>query len=281
MLNKKYTNTEICQVNLSLIKDIVRTDSLDNLHYYLIIKNYYFQRSGLFSIDELLNLLHANYNYKTLSTNPGNQRARYKKQLEPQLDTSILFRRVPDGRYIINGSRQFQFRKNKKIQFLYSDLSTSRQFFDGLIYGIVTSRPFAGITETAQILKVSDRRISYGIDRLIKTGRIKKIQNLIIPETPAQESKKSINKLRYTLFKEHGILTPKPVFFKGVRYFALFWKNSFYVAGSQKEDRHLKLTQDFPLTLISDAFNKYRLWQFNSQSYSFDRYIEDYGFKNL
>jgi len=72
---------------------------LKAMRLYVIAKHHFSYKSGIFSLDELVDLLHA-YGYRSLHNKTGNKRAAMKNRLQTMLIDSGLFRKAPDGRFI-------------------------------------------------------------------------------------------------------------------------------------------------------------------------------------
>ena len=95
--------------NKNLIKmlfKIGRPEAECNYRFYLIAKKHFYNRSGIFSIDELLDLLHKHYNYKSLHHSSGNNRSRYREKFIALFRESVLFYELQDGRFRICSERK-------------------------------------------------------------------------------------------------------------------------------------------------------------------------------
>lgn len=94
-------------LNTRLIKKLLKSgEPLQNLRIYCICRRHFAHRSGLFSIAEVLDILHSEYRKKSLHARPGNKRAAYREWLTKQLQVSILFRPLSDGRYKFQSQRK-------------------------------------------------------------------------------------------------------------------------------------------------------------------------------
>ena len=100
-------DTTAVRVNRALIKLVKQTGGdFNDYRLYVIARLHFRFRSGIFSINELLDLLHLHYGYKSLHNQPGNDRKGFLKRLLPVLHKSVLFTPLTDGRYKANSERK-------------------------------------------------------------------------------------------------------------------------------------------------------------------------------
>jgi hypothetical protein len=95
--------------NKNLIKrlfKISRPEAESNYRFYLIAKKHFHNRSGIFSIDELLDILYTHYYFRSLHHSPGNNRSRYRERFIARFRESVLFEELQDGRFRICSERK-------------------------------------------------------------------------------------------------------------------------------------------------------------------------------
>jgi hypothetical protein len=99
------TTDQVKQITPKFVKKFLQSgEPLKHLRFYMIASRYFSGRSGIFSADEFLDKIALNR--KSTNHNPGNQRARLRKQLLSMLDNSVLFRKLPDGRFALKSNRK-------------------------------------------------------------------------------------------------------------------------------------------------------------------------------
>ena len=165
-------------------------------------------------------------------------------------------------------------------------LKSDRNFMDLLIGLMIGSTMFASLKMTAQLFRCTERRISLASERLQKSGNLVKIPNFIIVEFDSKKSRTEIHRFRIDLLKFHGIRTPEPVFFRGSWHAVLWGPNSYFFSiDAQRlkgEISHLTLNvrKSFFITPLSQTPD-YNLWTFNNKCYTFQNYLNNFGFKGL
>ena len=79
MPNVVYFSTNVNNISIKFLKHVLKhRESIRNLRYYLIAKNHFYNRSGIFKPEELLDIL--SHDLKSLK-DPAN-RYRYKIKLK-------------------------------------------------------------------------------------------------------------------------------------------------------------------------------------------------------
>ncbi len=168
-------------------------------------------RSGLFSLDELCDILHVEYGYRSLHNRPGNKRKRFKQNLEEQLSESILFRRAPDGRYILNSEKKIliKYKGASKSSWYQlpnkSYLENKKIFQDYCIGAMLSGNRFRANKNISKYCGLTVRRVQYATRRNHVTCLFRKQYNYI--ETLSGDYK-TIEKARAELFNIHDITSP-------------------------------------------------------------------------
>jgi hypothetical protein len=159
-------------------------------------------------------------------------------------------------------------------------LSSQRNFNDHIIGILLISSRFASLSKIAKLTDFKERRISQASERLQKAGILKKIHNLILVDDIGDTLPK-IEKFRLTLLREHGIRTPKPIYYRKQWRAALFWANTYCIVADRQKDGQLtqEVNPNFFLTPLA-IINNSMLWQFKSQI-GFDTYLDNHGYANL
>lgn len=217
--------------NKQLIKCLFKVgvhEAAGNYYHYLICKRHFYDRSGIFTLDALMDVLCADYGYKQLHHGPGNKRKRYRDTLRGQLRRSILFRSRPDGTFSIISEKRLGCKHSLRFPVHESDLLTKRAFIDGILGVLQGHNTFKGYERTARQTGFTVRRIMQANKRLVESGRLEKHNNLIL--VAGRPSQTAIEGLRQVYFTEWGICTPAPIKcrYRGKQ---TFWL-AFYAANS-------------------------------------------------
>jgi hypothetical protein len=270
-------------LNKQLLKALVinRQRDLEAYRFYIIARHHFYNRSGIFSLSELCDVLHAHYDFKTLHHLPGNNRTRFKLRLKAIFNDSMLFQTLQDGRYKVLGERR-GFRYAQRTECPIEALKTSRAFIDRCICLLASGNGFKSHKQLAQQTGFSESRVRYAILRGQQAGYIEKTNNLII--VGSSETKTEINRQRGVLLAVHGIATPKPIYYKLHWHLAYYAPNNYkLVALGHKGTRsHLTFINDKCRFKMQDRLNdSTNLFLFNRAIYNADQYLADYGFKNV
>lgn len=268
--------------------------NFDDYRYYVIARHHFALRSGIFCLDELCDILHAEFEYKSLHRKPGNDRRRFKARLAKILEGSILFTLLEDGRYKTNSERRLLSRYNQGSRTGWYEVNTptilcsQRLFFDFCVGSLLAGNKFRSNKNVAKYCSCTVRRIQYATSRNHKEHRFHKRYNFIEDFSSTWED---VQKFRAILLNVHGITSPEPVKIKGewlVRLNAPNTYSAFVLSGVKgdraqptirpvrkepcwfvpvkEKNRQLKLFDDFQ-----------KRWFFNEKIYTADRYVQDHS----
>lgn len=263
--------------NKQLLKKLLKLNEINNYRYYLIVKHYFTQRSGLFSLDELSDILHQHYGYKSLSRLSGNDRNNFKRRLEDSFNKSILFIRCTDGRYRIVSEKKLCPERTSKYICKHDDLRSARAFKD-IVIGIISIGHFNSARSLQERTGYSRSRIYRAVKRNDSRGRIKKLNNFIIPDISIQKNKTSARDFQKYLFKEFNIIS-RVLNVRSQDLLCLYLSNTYlYNDGIDYESKRcpLKKSEAFPYTPVKTASDKYNLWMFKDKS-GLESYIERFS----
>lgn len=274
-----------------------------NYRYYLIAKCHYSTRSGIFSVEEFLDLLHTHYNYTCLHHGQGNSRAKYRKRFLTLFHTSVLFEMLSDGRFKyvpekkIIGSKSWRF--SSRIELAATDLQSGKLFTDRII-GIISSGNYLKSYQTmAEETGFTRRRCINAVKQNEKDQKFIKVHNFIL--TKSSQYLSDINAERRDLLSYHNIHTPQPVKYGGKWHLCLYAPNSYVTVSfnaeltkqTQEELSHLPLVSDdltpyihnqrCYYTIVPLKSNLYRRYSntcfltFNEKNFSYQEYINNYS----
>jgi len=275
--------------NKQLIKSLFKIglhEATHNYFFYLVAKRHFYGRSGIFSLDELMDVLAAHYGHKQLHHRPGNARKRYRDHLRGELGRSILFRARPDGTFSIISENKLGFKHSLRFQVQDADLLSKRAFIDAILGVIQAHNTFKSYERTSKQTGFTPRRIMAANKRLGASGRLHKRHNLIlVAERPRSID---VEGLRQEYFIEYGISTPAPVKCryrgKETHWLAFYAANSYTlrdVLGNKgmghfrdrKSERRLKLIDEREQNYFeTDAL----LWEW-TPAYSLQHYLDEHG----
>jgi hypothetical protein len=287
------------RLNRNIIKILLRTDDIsDNksvieiYRFYVIARAFFSGRSGLFSLDELCDILNKKFDYKSLHNRPGNKRTVFKKKIHEMFSNSILFEICPDGRFITTSEKKVlktyqNTDKSSWYQVPDINILRSKGNFRDLIIGVLVSgNKFRSNKNIAKQCKCSVRRIQKATAKNDASGLVKKQFNIIVD---ASGTKKQIERLRAELFNIHGISSPLPFRYKdewvlrlnapnSYRCFALSGVKGFSNAQPTKQDyKNVCWFVPFPqknsqLKLFGRNFKR---WYFKKDVYDLNNYVRD------
>jgi hypothetical protein len=287
------------RVNRNLLKLIYKEDeTLEAYRLYVIARTHFSKRSGLFSLDDLCDILHEIYGYSSLHSGKGNKRLPFKRKLEKRFKESSLFRRTFDGRYIVTAEKKLLLRikgTDKSSWYMVPGIETilTKRLFRDFCVGIMLSgNKFRANKNIAANCECSVRRIQYATARNHKSGHFIKQYNFI---EDISGSYKYIERLRAELFTLHGISTPKPFRYKSVWVLRLNAPNSYktmVLCGVKgfKAQPTLKMSRKTECWFkpvrtkdkkASKLITDFKRWVFNEAVYNLDSYLADHsGFLN-
>ena len=269
---------------------------LDSYRYYCIARHHYALHSGIFSLDELCDLLHTDYNYASLHRRPGNDRKRFKSRLTDLLQGSPLFSELLDGRYKVNSEKGLLSRHNKghnrSMWFELPDisiLSSKRKFFDFCVGVLLAGNKFRANRNIAESCGVTVRRIQFATSQNNKAGTFIKRYNFLEDFSGSYDD---VERFRAILFNVHGISSPLPRKHKKEWVMRLNAPNTYRantlcgVKGDRaqplaaQEDKKgcwfiPAVEKDKQLKLFDKTSD--RRWFFNNRLYNTDRYIQDHS----
>lgn len=275
----------------------------DDYRYYVIVRHHFAMRSGIFSLDELCDLLYSEYGYASLHHRPGNDRRRYKRRLAGILGGSVLFSPLPDGRYKANSEKALLSRYSRGARNGWYELTdvtiltSRRRFFDFCVGTLLSGNKFRANKNIASYCGCSVRRVQYATSRNHKEGFFVKRYNFIEDFSGSYED---VERFRAVLLNIHGISSPLPSRYKGGWVLRLNAPNSYTasVLSGVKGDRAYQARQAqptmrpdrkeecwfIPVRLKKDGQMKLfkepeceKRWFFNTKVYSTDRYIQDHS----
>ncbi len=202
------------RLNRNLVKLLHRrNEDIENYRFYIIARTHYAYVSGIFKIEDFLDLLHKEYNYKSLHRGPGNRRKVFKGQLYSRLKSSILFDQLPDGRFKISAERKLLKKyvgTDKSSYYILpsTDTITVKSQFKNFIIGVLlTGNKFRSNKLIAHYCDVSVRRIQLATASNHKKEIFEKHYNFI---NYSDGTYKQVEQQRAELFNIHGISSPKP-----------------------------------------------------------------------
>lgn len=268
---------------------------VDEYRYYVVARLHFARRSGIFSTDELCDLLHVEFGYASLHRDPGNDRRRFKARLSRLLDGSILFTAMDDGRYKINAERRILSRYNGGSRTGWyalddpSVLGSRGRFFDFCVGALLAGNKFRANKNIARYCGCTVRRIQYATSRNHKEGLFHKRFNFIEDFSGTWEE---VQKFRAVLLNVHGITSPLPVKVKkGLWALRLNAPNTYsaFVLSGVKGDRAQPTIcpvrreqcwfvpvpeRNKQLKLFEESQKR---WYFNDRIYDADRYVQDHS----
>jgi len=288
--------------NKQLVKTLFkvsRREAEESYRFYLIVQRHFYRKAGRFTLDELLDILHVHYNYRTLHHEPGNNRTKFKNPLRELFNTSMLFKKLPPWKdrpnvdlYRIVSEKRFGDRRRAVyVPVNDTDLKSKRGFVDALLGVVMDGNNFKGIERTAEQTGYTPRRVQQAVRRNNESGRFIKVNNLVIVEH--SDTARKVEDLRFKLYHFHGINTPEIIRVKhrgGRETFvlAVYAANSYYRGDSEghKGQHYLKSHARSSRRLKpvpSREAEHYkagtaRLWEF-TRAYTFENYLEEHGFK--
>ncbi len=275
----------------------------DDYRYYVIARHHFSKRSGIFSLDELCDLLHTEYGYESLHHRPGNDRRRRIKRLSALLGGSILFTVLLDGRFRANSERGLFLKYDKKARNGWYDLpdptilSSKQRFSDFCVGTLLSGNKFRSNKNIASYCGCTVRRIQFATSRNHKGDLFIKQYNFIEDFSGPYEE---VLRFRAELFNLHGISSPLPSRYKGEWVLRLNAPNSYRsnVLSGVKGDRAYQASQAQPtvqqvrkeecwfipvrikkdrqLKLFKDPLCEKR-WFFNIKVYNTDRYVQEHS----
>ena len=202
------------RLNRNLVKLLYRrNEDIENYRFYIIARTHYAYVSGIFKIEDFLDLLHKKYNYKSLHRGPGNRRKLFKEKLYSNLKTSILFNQLLDGRFKINSERKILKKyigTDKSSYYIlpsFDTITVKSQFKNFIIGVLLTGNKFRSNKLIAQYCNVSVRRIQLATANNHKKEIFEKHYNFI---NYFDGTWKQVEQQRAELFNIHGISSPKP-----------------------------------------------------------------------
>ncbi|HNR90520.1 MAG TPA: hypothetical protein PKM65_19445 [Spirochaetota bacterium] len=291
------------RLNRGIIK-LVRGSggSFDDYRYYVIARRHCAVRSGIFSLSELCDLLHAEYGYASLRRGPGNNRGAFRRRLARILEASPLFVPLADGRYRIRAERALLRRVNASRPSMWfelpdaSVLASRRAFYDFCVGVLLAGNKFRANRNIARYCGCTVRRIQYATARNHRGDSFLKRYNFIEDFTGTYEE---VEKFRAILFNVHGISSPLPRRHKGGEWVARLNAPNSYTAlvlsgvkgaGAQPTCARVQYGKKEqcwfvpawekrgpvqPSLFVKD--HPVRRWYFNERVYGTDRYIGDHS----
>ena len=281
------------RLNRNLLKVLHRRgEDLEAYRFYIIARSAFAHRSGIFSLNELCDLLHTCYDYKSLHHGPGNKRKVFRNSLYERFTASILFRQAPDGRFIACSEKRLlvHYRgTDKSSWYLLPDkatLASKGQFRDFCIGVLVAGNRFRSNRKVASYSGVTGRRVQLATAANHRRQTFIKQFNFIDEKTGP---KKVIERERALLFHIHGINSPKPVKIKDEWVLRLNAPNtyrSFVLSGvkgfhAQPTECRVRKQECWFRPVVNKFAqpslfgDKFKRWVFREEVYNFDNYVRD------
>jgi hypothetical protein len=279
---------------------ISKKEATINYRYYLIAKAHFGKRSGIFSLDEFLDILHTHYGFKSLHRKPGNNRTRYKKRFLTIFSHSPIFSVQMDGRIKYVPEKKIisarELRHASRIRLDLADLSQGKIFTDRIIGIISTGNQLKSYQTMAEQTHFSRRRCIQAAKQNNDDQKFIKYHNYILVKSSKYIS--DINRERDNLLSIHNIHTPEPVKYLGEWHLCLYAPNSYATVSFDAE--HTKQNhEDIPFDradltpfiqsqkcyfkLIPTGSNLYRRFSttnfltFNEDNFSYERYVNTFS----
>lgn len=283
---------------------------IDEYRYYVIVRHNFSHRSGIFSLDELCDIMHSDYSYSSLHNGPGNDRRRYKQRLREMFVESFLFTPLDDGRFKINSERKLLIQYNggnKTGWYEINDssiLASQKAFFDFCVGTLLSGNMFRANKNIAKYCGCSVRRIQHATSRNHKNKRFRKTYNFIEDFSGTWED---VQKFRAILLNVHHITSPLPFKKKGQWHVRLNAPNTYSacvfsgVKGHKAKPTESPLRKEecwfIPVKEIKDLKRNMKKnkrprktkdietdteisakrWNFNERVYNADRYVNDHS----
>jgi hypothetical protein len=288
------------RVNRALIKLVKSTGGdFNDYRLYVIARAHFASRSGIFAINELLDLLNLHYGYKSLHRLPGNDRKGFLKRLLPVLASSVLFTPLSDGRYKANSERKLLSRVAKAKRsgwYEFDDINillSRRLFADFCVGCLLAGNKFRANKNISNNLGCTVRRVQFATSRNHKASTFFKQYNYVEEITG---SFTEVMRHRAILLNVHGISSPQPFYAKErhcwiLRLNAPNSYRSIVLSGVKghkaqppektvrKEDCWFipKRGQRDEANLLFKEVKNEKLWTFNERLYDSTRYIRDHS----
>jgi hypothetical protein len=267
-------------LNRQLLKSLVKRDrrEIEAYRFYIIARKHFSRRSGVFSINEFLDVLQVEGYSRTLHHGPGNNRMRYAARLRNIFNSSMLFEQRRDGRYRARSMRR-HFGYSTMFPCPPEALKTKRAFTDFCTCVLISSNGMKSREITAEQTGFTVSRIDYAIKRGQAAGYLEKQNNIIIAQS--SDDKQALQRQRGRLLAVHGIATPPLFRFKNQYHVGIYAANNYRVdvSGEKGNSAHLKYDRR-RLSLVSMLTDSVRIFTFG-KNYSFDDYLSEYGFRNI
>jgi hypothetical protein len=157
-------------------------------------------------------------------------------------------------------------------------LKTKRAFTDFCTCVLISSNGMKSRETTAEQIGFTVSRIDYAVKRGQAAGYIEKQQNIILAMSGDPDT---LQRQRGRLLAVHGIATPPLFRYKRQYHLGLYASNNhkLVMAGQKGKRPYLKydVTRYNLIDMLSETV---RLFKFGIK-YSFDQYLEDFGFQNV
>jgi len=202
------------RINRNLLRIVHgHDDNIEAYRFYVIARHAFSNQSGLFSLDELCDVLHHSYDYSSLYRGRGSQRSGYRRRFKAMFTDSIFFQSLTDGRFKINSERKilkkiYNSDKSSWYQIPNKEILASKgKFRDFSIGVLLNGNKFRSNTNIANYCSISKRRIQLATASNHKKDYFTKQYNII---DDCSGTKQQVTRLRAELYNIHGITTPKP-----------------------------------------------------------------------
>jgi hypothetical protein len=286
------------RVNRGICKLIAETGgNFNDYRLYLIARAHFSGRSGIFSINELCDILNLHYGYTSLSRLPGNDRKGFIRRTKPVFDGSFLFSPLSDGRYRIESERKILSRLGKVKRsswFLAVDIDiilSRRKFADFCVGTMLAGNKFRANRNIAQQCGCTVRRIQYATSRNHRSRLFHKQYNHVEVKVGSHTD---VMRTRAHLLAEHGITSPLPRRMSPRDWvLTLNAPNSYRaivlsgvkgrkaqatgIIAQRKDESWFTMQRDEKVKRRQYIEEKPCRWHFNEKKYDFGRYITDHS----
>lgn len=289
---------ELCgnhKYNGNLIKILFNAYGIEagnHYRYRVIARNHFKDNSGIFTPDQFMDLLHTEYDYKSLNHLPGNDRTKFRRKLLALLKVSMLFERLPDGRYkFIAESKLTYTGKFTDNHHMNDNEIYSQRLFNNAMIAIMSMQGMKSVKYLHKKTGFSITYIKAALRQQEEIGRIKKYNNIALAECYANGNYNKLRSIQQDLIKRCKIKTKIIYIYsskekKKVPHIGLYLANSYINCIDAKKGEkktpcltHSKNCKRYKIVKPNYQKNVH-LWTLNDyreSAYNMSDYIEDYA----
>lgn len=217
------------KLSKDIIKLAIENKEIETLRLWTILRTIQHGRSGLFTLDDLVDILLADFGYKSLKRTPKNATniKKFKKQKYKKLRNSIFFTYSNGDLFRINSQKKLliNYKGNASTQVFTMPgftISSSRAFMDAYIGIVLTNTRYANET-SGKIINCTPRRIQQATARNHESGLFPKQHRKIIEPFATLEKAKA----KQLEIINHGIFVNDPFPYKGGYAIAVSTSNQY------------------------------------------------------